>query len=93
MRFRLLDCVARAAVKHGARLVLNLAPGGEVVYDIAADVWEDYRREGQADALRAELQSLAQAPPEALRRAVTDTVREVAAGHPPPRCRRRWVPT
>jgi hypothetical protein len=46
MRVRLLNCLAGALVKHGVRFLVNLAPGGEVIYDIAADTWEKYRRGG-----------------------------------------------
>ena len=46
----LLNCLGRAAVKHGVRFLLDLVPGGTVVYDIAVEVYEEYRRQGQEDA-------------------------------------------
>jgi hypothetical protein len=62
MRVRLLHFLAGALVKHGIRFLLNLAPGGEAIFDIAADTWEQYRRGGGTDAARAELEAIAQAP-------------------------------
>jgi hypothetical protein len=83
MRVRLLKCLAVALVRHGARFLLNLAPGGNVIYDIAADTWEEYRCGGQeADAARAELQELAQAPAHQVQQVIARTVGEVAAKQP-----------
>ena len=83
MRLRLLRCVARAAVKHGGRFVSSFVPGGAVAYDFFTDPWDDIRRDGQADALRAEVQALAQAPPDDLQRAVQEAVSAEAANEPP----------
>jgi TPR repeat protein len=82
MRFRLLRCLARAVVKHGGKLLFGLVPGGEAVYDIATDTWEDYRRGGQEGALRAEVQDLAQAPAEEVQQEVRAAVQAEAAGLP-----------
>ena len=72
MPFRFLRCIAKAIAKHGVRFFANLIPGGEVIYDIAGDVWEDYRREGQEDR------------PQAFqcRRSVPLTAFEIAWHHP-----------
>jgi formylglycine-generating enzyme required for sulfatase activity len=83
MRFRILRCLAKAIVKHGAKFLCNLAPGGGAVYDFAADVIEDYRREGREDALRADLQAMAQAPAEQVRAEVEAAVEAEAVAQPP----------
>ncbi len=69
MRFHLLRCLARAIARNGVKFVCGLAPGGEVVYDIARDAWEDYRKgqpgaASKGDDLRTEVQALASAPPD-----------------------------
>src|SRR4051812_34549694 len=84
MRVRLLNCLAGAFVKHGVRFLLNLAPGGEVMFDIAADTLERYRRGGGADTARAELEALAQAPAPELQQTIAQAVQEVAASQPAP---------
>ncbi len=84
MRVRLLNCLAGALVKHGVRFLLNLAPGGEVIFDIATDTWGEYRRGGGADTARAELEELAQAPAPQLKQAIAQAVQEVAASQPAP---------
>jgi formylglycine-generating enzyme required for sulfatase activity len=82
MRFRILRCIAKAVAKHGVKFLCNLAPGGGAVYDIAADVWDDYRRDAQEDALRAELQALAQAAADQVRPEVEAAVQAEAAAQP-----------
>ena len=79
MRLGLFKCLAKAMVKNGVRFLVNLAPGGDVLYDVAAEVWEDYRRDEEAEDLRAEIQALAQASPDQVRRAADEAVQEVAA--------------
>ncbi|HEY7424950.1 MAG TPA: bifunctional serine/threonine-protein kinase/formylglycine-generating enzyme family protein [Gemmataceae bacterium] len=82
MRFPILRCLAKAVVKHGIKFLCNLAPGGGAVYDFAADVVEDYRRDSREDALRAELQALAQAPTNQVHQQVEADVQAVAADQP-----------
>jgi hypothetical protein len=82
MAFHFLKCLARAVAKHGVKFVCHLVPGGEALYDIAADAYQDYRQRGQEDALRGELQDLAQAPAEQVRQEVAGAV-EAEAGHLP----------
>src|SRR5262245_37465100 len=82
MRFRLLRCLARAVAKHGVKLLCNLAPGGGSLYDIAEDAWKDYRQDQREDALRAEVQALAQAPPDQVRQEVEAAVNAEAPGLP-----------
>jgi formylglycine-generating enzyme required for sulfatase activity len=82
MAFRLLKCLARAIVKNGAKLVCAFVPGGSALADVAADTWEDYRKEQREDALRAEVQALAQAPADQVRQEVGAAVAEEAAAAP-----------
>jgi hypothetical protein len=82
MRFRLLWCLAKAAVKHGVKYLMDQVPGGGPVYDMVVDAWEDYRRNEREDALRVELQALVQAPPDQVRQEVEAAVRAEAAGWP-----------
>jgi serine/threonine protein kinase len=63
VRIRLLQYVAKAIVKHSARFFVSLVPGGEVLYEIAADVWADYQHDQEFGALRADIEALAQALP------------------------------
>jgi serine/threonine protein kinase len=83
MPFRLLQCLARAAAKNGVRFLASFVPGGAAVYDIAADALEHYRLDQHEGALRAEVQALAQAPPEQVRREVEGAVKAEAAGQSP----------
>ncbi len=83
MRYRLLFCLARAAGKNAGRFLLSLAPGGEVLYDIAVDTWEEYMHDARGDALRAELEAIAQASGDELRQAVGEAVDAAAADQPP----------
>jgi TPR repeat protein len=82
MHCRFLKCLARAVVKHGVRFLLHLVPGGEVVGSIAADAWEDYRRDPHGNSLRNEVEALAQAPAEQVHRDAAAAVAEAAAEQP-----------
>jgi hypothetical protein len=84
MAFALFRRIARAALKHGVRFLLNLVvPGGEVVCDMAADVLEDCRRDRQEEALRAELQAAAPLTADKSRQEAEAAVQAEAAGQPP----------
>jgi hypothetical protein len=75
-----LRCVGRAAVRNGGKALASLVPFGEVTYEIARDVFDEYRRgPGEAD-LRADLQALAQAPPDELRQTAEEIAAQEAAG-------------
>jgi serine/threonine protein kinase len=80
---RFLRCLAKAVVKHGAKFLCKLVPGGEFVYDVAADVVEEYRRDGREADLRAELQAMAQAPADKIHQEVGAAVEAEAAAQPP----------
>jgi HEAT repeat protein len=82
MALRLLKCLARAIAKHGSKLISQVFPWAEALYEIAADAYQDYRQDQQHDDLRAEVQALAQAPPEQVRQEVRTAV-QVAAGDQP----------
>jgi serine/threonine protein kinase len=79
MRFRLLRCLAKALARNGLKLLSVLVPGGEVLYDIAAETWEDYRREAGEDVLRQEVQELAQAPADRVRKEAEQAVEATAS--------------
>ncbi|MHB1799917.1 MAG: hypothetical protein ACYCUI_16755, partial [Vulcanimicrobiaceae bacterium] len=83
MRFPILRSLARAVVKHGVKFLCDLAPGGGALYEFAVDMLEDYRRDGWENALRADLQALAQAPAEPVQQEVEAVVQAVAAGQTP----------
>jgi serine/threonine protein kinase len=82
MPVRLLRCLARSVAKHGGKLLCNLVPGAEALYEIAADAYQDYRQDSHHDELHAEVQALAQASPREASRAVAEAVRQ-GAGHLP----------
>jgi eukaryotic-like serine/threonine-protein kinase len=82
MHSRLLHYLARAVAKNAAKLLCNLIPGAGAVYDIAADAYDEYRRDKQDDALRADLEALAQAAPDEVNRAVAEAVAAEAGGQP-----------
>jgi formylglycine-generating enzyme required for sulfatase activity len=80
---RLLRCVARAVLRNSGRVLCDLVPGGQALYDVAADAWQLMLEERRADALRAEVQALAQASAEEAREQARQIAQEVA-GHEPP---------
>ena len=82
MPFPLLRCLAHAIGKNGVKFLCGLAPGGEILFEIANDAWEEYRQAQQENARRAEVQSLAQASPEQVQQAVEEAVRSEAADLP-----------
>src|ERR1700693_4903232 len=67
MRIRLLNCLAGAVLKHGPKLLFSWAPGGEVLYEIAAETWTAFRKHDEPDAARLEVEALAQASAEQVR--------------------------
>src|SRR5262245_50481425 len=78
----LLKCIAKAS--------LNAVGGGflgDVVVDVipavAGDVWKWWRPDRDEEAMRAELQALAQAPAEEVRQAAAEVAREVAGDRLP----------
>src|ERR1700722_19348439 len=58
-----LRCVGKAVVKNGVRALANLIPFGEVLFDIAKDTQEEYRKDHGEVALKADLEGLAQTSP------------------------------
>lgn len=82
MRSRLLGCLAKAIAKNGVKFLCGLVPGGEVLFDIASDVWQDYCQGRQEGALRTELGELAQAPAAEVRQEAQQAA-QAAAAHLP----------
>jgi serine/threonine protein kinase len=80
--FHLLRCVGKAVVKHGLRALANLIPLGDVIYDVACDALHNFGDESRDAELRADLEAVAQAPPEQVRDAAQRVVREIAADQP-----------
>jgi hypothetical protein len=58
---RFLRCIGKAVFKNGTRALAGLIPFGQVLYDIATDAFEEYRKNHAEVELRAELQRVAQA--------------------------------
>ena len=65
--FHFLKCVGSAVATHGLRALANLIPLGDVIYDVASDALHNYRDESRDAELRADLEAVAQAPPEQVR--------------------------
>jgi formylglycine-generating enzyme required for sulfatase activity len=77
---RLLQCLAKAVVKRGNELLLDLLPApAKVLLNVAIDTLEEYRKNGGEGALQAEVQALAQAPAAQVRREVQAAVQAEAA--------------
>jgi formylglycine-generating enzyme required for sulfatase activity len=87
MAFPLLRRFAKNLVKKGPKLLLDWVPGAGHVYEAAVETWEDYQRDQSVDALRAEVQALAQAPAAEVRQEVEQAV-GAEAGDQPPEVRR-----
>ena len=81
MRFHLLSCLAKAIAKNGVKFLCGLVPGGEVLFEIAADAWQGYRQ-GRPENLRTELAALAQAPAAQVQREAQQAARAAAAHLP-----------
>jgi serine/threonine protein kinase len=80
--YALLKCLGKAFLKHGPKAVADLVPFGGAAYEIARDAWDEYQRDQHQDALRTELEALAQASPAETRSAVDQVVEENARGEP-----------
>src|SRR5947209_397732 len=78
----LLRCVGRAVVKNGGKALASLFPFGEVTFEIARDVVDEYRKTHGEALLRGELQALAQAAPDEARQAARDAAALEAAEQP-----------
>ncbi len=76
--FKFVRCIGKAVVKNAGKGLLGLVPGGEAVYDIAKDAFEDYLRDKSEAEMRAELERLAQAPQAEMHRVAV----EAAANEP-----------
>jgi len=72
----LLRCIARAALKQAANLV------GFGLGDVVEQVWNDWNKEKEEAARRAEVEAFVRMAADEFRKHVADVVREVAAGQP-----------
>lgn len=77
---RLLRCLGRAVVKHGGKALCGLVPFGEVVFEVARDAYEEYRRDGAEAELRGDLERLARSGPDEVRQAAEAAAGLAAAG-------------
>ncbi len=82
----LFRCLSMALLRNGLKAMAQSVPLEPALYEIAESTLEEYRRRcNDADAearLRAELEALAQARGEDVRRAAEDAIREAAANQP-----------
>jgi hypothetical protein len=83
---RLLQCVARAAIRKGEALECP-ASLGAAAGDIAAGIFREYRDDSTGAALRADLEALARADPAGIRQAAEETASRETAGRPDWVCR------
>src|SRR2546423_564505 len=80
---RLLRCIARAVLKNGGRLLCDLLPAGQALYDVAADPGQPSPEGGRAAARRAGGRAPAQAPAADIQAGGAAAVAAVAAHEPP----------
>jgi hypothetical protein len=66
-------------VKNDLKALADWVPLGNVLYDIACDALDGWKKRKDAAAQRAELAALAQATADEVRRQVAQFVQEVAA--------------
>lgn len=57
-----LNCLGKAVVKNGCRVLVSMVPGGEAIWEIANGTLEEYRKSGTEAGLKGEIENLAQAP-------------------------------
>jgi serine/threonine protein kinase len=75
-----LRCVGEALVAQGMRGLLGLAPFGEQIYDVAANVIERYRQARREQQVASDLQQVVQADMEQIRAQAHQIARDVGAG-------------
>jgi hypothetical protein len=78
-------------LKFAGKALLNAAGGGfagdlvvDVLPDVVRDVWGWWAQDRDEGQRRAEVEALAQAPPEEVRQAVLQVIKEIAADQPRP---------
>ncbi len=82
MSIRFLWCLAKAVVRHGGKFLANRF-GGELVYEIAVDAWQDYSQTNNATDLRRDVEALAQASPDEVRQQVQAAIAAEGSQLPP----------
>src|SRR5271166_4136528 len=81
--FHILRYVGRAVVKTGARSLASLVPLGDVVYEIAREAQEEYRKDRGEAELRADLEKVTLASSAEIHEAAEKVAAEAAADQPP----------
>lgn len=79
----LFRCIGEAVCAQGLRGLAGLVPFGEVVYDVARDALERFRRSQDQEQLRAALQEAVRAGVQEVKDEARAVAHEVAAGQPP----------
>jgi serine/threonine-protein kinase len=79
--FALLQCLAKALVRHAGNAV-GFGWAGDVAVKVGEDVWKEWNRQSSEDERRAEVEALVQMAEKEFREQVARIVREVAAGQP-----------
>ena len=77
-----LRFVGQAVAARGLKALLGLVPLGEQIFEIAEDALERYRAEQRLNALRVDIEQVAQASAEEIRTQARQIAKEVLAGQP-----------
>src|SRR5579871_6841023 len=83
-------CLARAIVRNGPKELIEEIPFGGLLFEVARDTWDDYRErlkehgnKAPDQAMRKEVEALAQEPAETLRKTIIEAVKETAGNQSP----------
>ena len=81
--FDFFRCIGQALVAKGIRGILGEIPFAGCLFEMGFDAHSRWRRHAEEARLRAELQAVAAAGADEVKRAAHEVSEEVAAGHPP----------
>jgi hypothetical protein len=81
--FMLLRLVGKAVAKHALNTVAFGLPLGDVLFDAAQEAMNNWKEQAREEQRRAELQAMAQAATEEVRKQVSDIIRSEFAHLPP----------
>jgi hypothetical protein len=81
--FMLLRLVGKAVAKHALNTVAFGLPLGDVLFDAAQEAMNNWKEQAREEQRRAELQAMAQAATEEVRKQVSDIIRTEFAHLPP----------
>lgn len=84
---RLLQCLARALVRHGGN-ALGVGAVGDALVGVGEEVWNEWKHDRDEQALRDEIAAIVQMAADQFRQEVAKVVREMA-GEQPPEVRQR----